>query len=171
MSADVRVIVISGTMGSGKTTVLAEASDILTARGVMHAAIDLDALGVAYAPDTALIDLAYRNLSSVWKNYAALGTPRLSLAGAIESLDEFNRIRAVIPDAALVVCRLKARLATMEQRVSLREPGMLHDKLVARVADLDTILDGARLEDFSLINDDRSVTDVATELLTRAGWI
>jgi hypothetical protein len=31
-------------MGSGKTTVLGEASDILSAGGVVHAAIDLDAM-------------------------------------------------------------------------------------------------------------------------------
>jgi hypothetical protein len=171
MSADVEVIVITGTMGSGKTTVLAEASDILTARGVTHAAIDLDALGIAHVPDRPSIDFAYPNLLSVWTNYAAVGIRRLLLAGALESLDELDHIRAVIPDATVVICRLKARLEIMQQRVSIREPGMLHDELVARVAHLETILDRARLEDFALANDDRSVSDVATELLTRAGWI
>jgi len=171
MSADVRVIVVTGTMGSGKTTVMAEAADILMARGVMHAAIDLDALGIAHVPDNALIDIAYRNLASVWTNYAALGITRLLLAGAIESLAELNRIRDVIPGSAIVVSRLKAALETMEQRVSVREPGILHDTLVARVAELEKSLDRVRLEDFTLVNDDRSVTDVATELLTRAGWI
>jgi hypothetical protein len=167
----VHLIVITGTMGSGKTTVMAEASDILMTRGVTHAAIDLDALAIAYQPDTALIDLAYRNLSAVWTNYAALGIPRLLLAGAIESRDEFNRIRTAIPDSRIVVCRLRARLTTMQQRVALREPGMLHDTLVARVAALDASLDRVQLEDFTISNDDRPVTEVATELLTRAGWI
>jgi hypothetical protein len=171
MSADVQVIVITGTMGSGKTTVLGEASDILTARGVTHAAIDLDALGIAHVPERPSIDFAYRNLSSVWTNYAGVGIRRLLLAGALENVDELNRIRTAIPEARVVICRLRAGLETMQQRVSVREPGMLHDVLVARVADLDTILDRARLEDFALANDDRPVTDVATELLTRAGWM
>jgi predicted kinase len=171
MTADVRVIVITGTMGSGKTTVLGEASDILTARGIVHAAIDLDGLAVAYAPETALTDVAYRNLSSVWQNYAATGITRLLLAGAIENREELSRVAAAIPHSAIVICRLTAGLETMQQRVSLREPGMLHDTFVARVAELETILDHAGLEEFSLFNDDRSVTDVATELLTRAAWI
>jgi adenylate kinase len=47
MSPSVPVIIITGTMGSGKTTVLGEASDILTARGVNHAGVDLDTLGSA----------------------------------------------------------------------------------------------------------------------------
>ena len=40
----VPVIVITGNMGAGKTTILAEASDLLTAGGIVHAAIDLDTL-------------------------------------------------------------------------------------------------------------------------------
>jgi predicted ATP-binding protein involved in virulence len=39
------LLIITGTMGAGKTTVLGEASDILALRGIVHAAIDLDALG------------------------------------------------------------------------------------------------------------------------------
>jgi adenylylsulfate kinase len=167
----VLLIVITGTMGSGKTTVMAEASDILMARGMMHAAIDLDALSIAHVPGTELTDLVYRNLSSVWTNYAALGIDRLLLAAAVENCGELNKIRAVLPDAATVICRLTASLQTMEERVSVREPGMLHDTFVARVAELDAILETARLEDFSLPNDDRRVSEVATELLTRAGWI
>ena len=46
-----RVLVISGSMGAGKTTVMGEASDILSARGVAHAAFDLDALGIVLLPD------------------------------------------------------------------------------------------------------------------------
>jgi len=37
-------------MGAGKTAVLGEASDILAQRQIIHAAIDLDALGVAHLP-------------------------------------------------------------------------------------------------------------------------
>ncbi|PYS43204.1 MAG: hypothetical protein DMG14_01560 [Acidobacteria bacterium] len=44
------MIVISGTMGSGKTTVLSEASDILSSSGVVHAVIDLDGLGIGELP-------------------------------------------------------------------------------------------------------------------------
>jgi uridine kinase len=47
----VKAILISGTMGSGKTTVLSEASDILLSKCIVHAAIDLDTLGIAHLPD------------------------------------------------------------------------------------------------------------------------
>ena len=47
------LVLISGSMGSGKTSVLGEASDLLTTNGVVHAAIDLDALGAAHLPPGA----------------------------------------------------------------------------------------------------------------------
>ena len=171
MGTDVRVIVISGSMGSGKTTVLSEASDVLGAAAVVHAAIDMDALGVAHLPEEAWADLVYRNLAAVWGNYAAAGVTRLLLAEAIENRAALDRIRKAIPGCELVVCRLKAKPETMQQRVSMREPGMLRETFVARVLELEALLDEAHLEDFALANDGGSVTDVARELLVRAGWI
>jgi hypothetical protein len=47
------LLIISGTMGAGKTSVLGEASDILALQGIPHAAIDWDALGVAHLPPAA----------------------------------------------------------------------------------------------------------------------
>jgi predicted kinase len=168
---DVKVIVISGSMGSGKTTVMMEASDLLAAANVIHAAIDLDGLGIGHVPEGAWPDLAYRNLASVWENYAAAGATRLLLAEAVESHSELDRIRKVIPNCEVVVCRLRANLETMQRRVLAREPGMLQNTFVARVAELEALLDAAHVEDFSLGNDDRSITDVAREVLIRAGWL
>jgi hypothetical protein len=167
----VKLIVITGSMGSGKTTVMAEASDILTAADVAHAAIDLDALGVAHVPGGASFDLAYRNLASVWANYAFAGVTRLLLAEAVENRDELDRIVRAIPASEVVVCRLTARRETMEQRVRVREPGMLQACLVGRVGELDACLDAAHLEDFRLDNDDTPVTGTARALLERAGWM
>ena len=167
----VRVLVISGSMGSGKTTVMAEASDILAARGVAHAAIDLDALGIVHVPEVMSHDLMYRNLASIWGNYAAAGVNRLLLAYAVESRAELDRLRQTLPAAEITVCRLRAKLETMQRRVRLREPGFLQSRFVARVAELETLIDGAGVEDLSLSNDDCSVTDVAHEILMRAGWL
>ena len=50
MCAMESLLIITGTMGAGKTSVLGEASDILALRGIAHAAIDLDALGLAHLP-------------------------------------------------------------------------------------------------------------------------
>lgn len=165
------MLVLSGSMGSGKTTVMAEASDILTARGIVHAAIDLDALGIARLPDEAPDDLSYKNLASVCANYAGAGVRRLLIAVAVEDRAALDRVREAVPEAEVVVCRLKASLPTMQQRVLLREPGMLQEKLVARAAELELLLDRTRIEDFAIRNEDGSVTKVANEMLARAGWL
>jgi hypothetical protein len=47
----------------------------------------------------------------------------------------------------------------------------LQQQFVARVAELETLLDRAGVEDFAIGNAGRSVTDVAREMLTRAGWL
>ena len=71
-----------------------------------------------------------------------------------------------------MVCRLRARLETMQRRVREREPGMLQEEFVARVAEeLEASLDAGGVEDFSVENDGRSVTAVAREVLRRAGWL
>ena len=172
MSAEVPVLVITGTMGSGKTTMLGEASDLLVARGVVHAAVDLDTLGMGHLPDAPWTDLPYRNLASVWQNYANVGATRLLIAEAVENAGELDRIREAIPGAQILVCRLIASLDTMRRRVLLREPGMLRDAFVARVAELETLIDAAALGDFSLAtDDDRTVTETALEMLSLAKWI
>ena len=158
-------------MGSGKTTVMAEASDLLSAAGIVHAAIDLDALGVGYLPKNTWSDLTYRSLASVWVNYLAVGISRLLIAEAVENHGEFDLIRNAIPGAEILVCRLKARLATMQQRVRAREPGMLREQLVTRVVNLEALLDAARVEHFDVKNDDVPVTEVARFVLVRAGWL
>jgi dephospho-CoA kinase len=165
-----RVIIITGSMGAGKTTVLAEASDLLTKHGVAHAAIDLDALSVSHLPGASPADLGYANLGAVWTNYAAAGAARVLVAAALESRAELTRMKAVIPDAEIIVCRLRAPLETMKERVRLREPGMHQEKFVARVADLERLLDAAALEDFALMNS-ASVTAVAREMLVKSGWL
>jgi gluconate kinase len=167
----VKVVVISGSMGSGKTTVMAEASDLLTASDIAHAAIDLDALGVGHLRNDAWNDLTYQNLASLWANYSAAGVTKLLIAEAVENRAELDLIRKAIPGSQIIVCRLKVRLETMQQRVFAREPGMLQEQLVARVAALEASLDAAGVEDFSIENDDGAVTDVARAVLVRAGWL
>lgn len=166
------MLIITGAMGAGKTTVLGEASDILALRRIAHAAIDLDALGLAHIPPAAGNDeVMYRNLQCVWENYASLGVKRLLLARAMENRAELELCRGIVSAANTVVCRLTASMETMQKRVKMRESGVSQGKYVARVAKLNVILDCARLEDFTITNEIRSLTEVAQEMLVKAGWI
>lgn len=167
----IRVLVISGSMGAGKTTVLGEASDVLAARRIPHAAIDLDALYAVLLPDESARQLTLQNLATVFGNFVAAGIERLLLAVAVESRADLQALRASMNEPELVVCRLRARPETMQRRIRLREPGMHQEQFVARSESLDAVLSTANVEDFTTLNDDRDVTEVAEEVLRRAGWI
>jgi hypothetical protein len=106
----------------GKTTVMTEASDLLAASGVVHAAIDADTLGVVHLPGASSTDIMYRNLEAVWRTFAAAGVNRLLLAQAVACRGDIERIRAAVPTANITVCRLTASLETMRRRIQLREP-------------------------------------------------
>jgi hypothetical protein len=166
-----RVLVISGSMGAGKTAVLGEASDLLSALGVIHAAIDLDWLNAGRFPETAPKVLVFENLGAVWRNFAAQGIDRLLVAYAIVSASEIEEIRRAIPESKVVLARLTADLAVMQQRVRDRETGMLRDAYVARSAELNGLLDAAQIQEITISNQARSITEVARELLVEAGWL
>jgi hypothetical protein len=159
-------------MGAGKTTILGEASDLLSARGIVHAAIDLDAVNAPLLPDATARELTLQNLAAICANVRAAGIDRLLLAEAVESRADLERIAAAAGARSTVVCRVTADLATLQRRVRAREPGMLQEQLAARARELDAILSAAAVEDFTVANDGgHSVTAVARELLQRAGWL
>jgi hypothetical protein len=176
------LLLITGTMGAGKTSVMREASDILARRQIVHAAIDLDALGTAHLPSnggspagvisaTPSDGVMYENLRSVCWNYAVLGVQRFLVARAFENAAQLKLCREIIPAVHTMVCRLTASLATMERRVEIRDSGISQLELVARVPELNAILDRARLEDFVVANENRLLTQTAIEMLVKAGWI
>jgi hypothetical protein len=129
------LLIITGTMGAGKTAVLGEASDILARRQIVHAAIDMDALGLAHLSSAASdgVMIMFENLRSVCGNYAAVGVQKFLVARAIEDAAQLKLCREIIPAANAVVCRLAASVETMKRRVETRELGILQPEYVARL--------------------------------------
>ena len=173
MPKTVPLLIISGSMGAGKTTVLSEASDLLAQAGIAHAAIDLDWLTVMHPQQDAYGQhLAIANLAAIWPNYVAAGAERLIVARVVEYEHELDLYRAAVPGARIVVCRLTAPLTLMHERLRVREPGMFQDQALARSTELAGILERAAIEDFTVGNGPgRQVGEVAYEVLTRAGWL
>jgi hypothetical protein len=90
----------------------------------------------------------------------------------VENRSEIRRYQKAVPGAEVLVCRLTAPPDKMQERVRVREPGMFQAQAIDRAVELAGILELAKAEDFTVDNSgERSVTEVAREMLTRAGWL
>lgn len=169
------MLLLSGSMGAGKTTVMGEVSDLLIEADVSHACVDFDGLALIHphAPeDPHGSMLAFRNLKSIWANYRAAGIERLVIAAVIERRSELAQYEEAVRGAEIMLCRLLAPLATMHDRLRSRDPGIYLPQFLARSTELDGILAAGRIEDFTVDNGPgRHITDVAREVLQRAGWL
>jgi chloramphenicol 3-O-phosphotransferase len=169
----VEVLFLTGQPGAGKTAVAKEISDLLWKIREPHAVIDIDELCRGVLP-TKTPDfnrsLAVANLSAVWANFYAAGVRRMILARILESQDDLDVFGGAIPGAQVTVCLLRVPEATIQQRITEREPGSsrafllsLTTRTAERIASLD--LPGIQVD-----NDQRPVNEVAREILERAGW-
>ena len=169
----VPVLLVTGPVGAGKTSVIEEIFDQLAARGVAHAVVDVDAVAMCWpsgAGDRFNQRMAIRNLAAVWRNYAAGGADRLVLARVLESRAELEDYRAAIPGADIRVCRLAASLPALRERVARRETGSSYESLVRRAAELAASMERSDVADFVVGTTGRTVRQAASEVLRKAGW-
>jgi hypothetical protein len=170
----VAVVIVSGTLGAGKTAVTDEMSVLLQEAGMPHAIIDVDHLGNAFPPppeDPWNERLATANVAALWCNFRDRGVRKLVLARAIRSPDHLEGYRRVIPGARVTVVRLTASPTTIRSRLGEWERGSLREWFLERSDALTAELEAAAVEDFVVSNDDRPVREVAGEILDRLGWI
>src|SRR6476620_5291439 len=117
------LLIVTGPVGVGKTTVAYEVSTLMAAAELPHACIDMDTLRSCYpAPigDRFNVALGLRNLAAVWANCRAVGATSLVVADFIESRDELRGYREAVPGATISVVRLRATLSTLTGRVTQR---------------------------------------------------
>ncbi|TDD47231.1 hypothetical protein E1286_18320 [Nonomuraea terrae] len=147
-------LLITGTVGVGKTSAADAAGDLLAGAGVPNAVIDLDWLRRAWPapPDDPFHGaLTLRNLRAVAVNFLAAGAERLVLAGVIESRDERLRHEEALA-VPLTVCRVRVALPEVRRRLAARhadDPGGL-DWHLARAGELSAILDVAQVADYTV---------------------
>ncbi|MEO5511337.1 MAG: hypothetical protein ABIS27_11965 [Longimicrobiales bacterium] len=167
----VPVLILSGTVGVGKTTVLNEVHDVLSGARVPHACIDRDAYALSWPARGAFNQHAVlQNVAAVWANFSAAGAERLVIAGVVEQAEDLKDYRRAVPGARLTVCQLAAAEATRCARLQAREAGESLEWHLRRTVELQQIFDETPLYDFTVTNEDGPVRPVALEILTLAGW-
>jgi len=166
------VLIISGPVGVGKTTIGEEVSNILMARGIPHSLIDMDCLAETYPrADRFGTQLALKNLRDVWANCIEAGSRNLILPRVIESREDLESIRQAIPNAAPIVCRLRAGDNTLIERVTKREIGSGLDWHQRRSLELAKILDHDAPTDFVVETDNRSIIEIAEDIVGKVEWV
>ena len=167
-------LLINGTVGAGKTSVAEMVGDVLTEAGVPNAVIDLDWLRRSWPSpdgDRFNVAMALRNLSSVARNYRDAGAVRIVLAGVIETRVERDRHEDAL-GVPLSVCRLRVDLPLVRARLAQRHEGegaVLQWHLV-RSGELDTILEAAAIDDFTVGATNLSLSSTAKMVLSTIGW-
>lgn len=166
------VLILSGSLGSGKTAVAGAVHDVLSTQHVPHACLDLDVLAYSWPPVEPYNEgLVIDGLGKLWPIYKAAGAERLVLARVIETRDGLRRYADAIGNAEVVVCRLVASEETRKARLRSREDGPTLEHHLARTVELEEILEHAAVEDFVVVNEGQPVESVAKAILARAGWV
>lgn len=166
------VLVVTGPVGVGKSTVLNEAEVILASAGLSHAAVvmhEIARCGPAAPGDPWNEQLMWRNLAALWSNYSAQGVDRLLLEWLIERREQLHPINAAVPNATITIARLRAPLEVIEGRISRREPDPDGELSAARW--WAPRMDNWHYEDFLVDASGPSVREIAAEVLRIAGWL
>jgi len=175
-----RVLIVNGTMGSGKTTIAAAVHGLLQQRGAHSAYVDADFLCEAQpapAHDPFNQGLLFDNLASIAPHYRSRGYGCMIIPRVIEDAEDRDRYARAFasPEAGpaeVVVVRVDAPEQVRLDRLSAREPeGYWQEFSHARTVALDAVLQALDLDDAVVDNaGDRDRLVVAAEVLDRAGW-
>lgn len=166
------MLLVTGPVGVGKSAVLHEADELLNGAEIPHATVVLEEIARCWPPAKAERrngPIAYRNLASLWPNFAAQGAQRLLLEQILEKRSQLRHLRDALPTAAVTVVRLHAPLALIEERLRTREPYPDSELRAARW--LTPRMDRGRVENHVVENGRRPLREVATEVLRSAHWL
>lgn len=173
MTAPIPVLLLTGPVGVGKSTVASEAARLLRDAAVPHALVDLAGIGTCWpAPADDLWNerLTHRNLACMWSNFQRAGADRLILARVLEHRSLLRPILEAVPGTAVTVVRLQAPLAVLQARIRARQasdPGWF----LEAAAHTAQVLERARVEDHLVDTADRPAGEVAEEVLRLVGWL
>lgn len=171
--AAVEIVVLSGTVGAGKSTVALALRDLLLAQGVVAADVDVDAVATRSPappgdPFNERVVVAY--LAAMRPRWEDAGVEVLILPRVVETVDQRDDYARALGRPVRVV-RIDAAGPTRHRRLLDRhEPGAEQDWHLARTDVLAAILVAAAVEELVVDNDGRTPHAVAEEVATAFGW-
>jgi adenylylsulfate kinase-like enzyme len=170
----VPVLVITGAVGVGKTTVSYEVRLQLRDAGVSCVLID-DEFALFHprpTEDPTGRQTSTRALASLWSVYREAGIERLLLASVLESSADLDRIREAVPGADIQVFLLTASLSTLEQRIRAGKVPTALQWCLDRSKSLVERWEQEPLAHAQVIDaGDPLPAEIAAEVVSRSGWL
>jgi adenylylsulfate kinase len=166
-----RAVLVTGTIGSGKTAVATEIGEILEEEGITCAIVDLDWLGWVHLGRDPIDELIASNLAAIVPNYHAAGVRHYVFARSIGRPEQVGALRGVLDGASLVVVRLTGSKDTIFGRLRKRDEGRILQEHLAQAVQFESEQAQTQVADFDVSTDGRSLRDVATDVLSRLGWV
>jgi hypothetical protein len=167
-------ILLTGTVGAGKTTVLTEIGEMLDAAEAPYALVDLDWLAwirPAEGSGATVTGVLCENLRHVATTFRSAGIRRIAVARAIRDPGEVEAIRVALGVDRLTVVRLTAALPTIELRLRARDRGAQLTEHLLEAQAFSAAAEAAGIGDVVLRTDDADPTAVARAAMTQAKWI
>ena len=168
------LVLISGPVGVGKTTVAQELSSLLVAKTIAHTFVDLDALTHTYPrsiDDPFGQALALKNLHAVWGNAQAHNPRLLLIARVIETEAGARKIAETVSLDRYSLIQLRARDETLIDRVRKRETGAGRAWHEARAIELSRSLSETSFADHIFETDGLNPTEIAKEIVETLGLV
>jgi dephospho-CoA kinase len=175
MITSLPVVVVTGTIGVGKTAIAMTMSEILHDLGIRHGLLEVDWLGEVYPPpdpdDPYSTRFAMSNLAAIWPHYLEVQISRAIVTMTIENHEELDALKAALSSADVTVIRLEASAETRAERIRRRELGALLDHFLVKTDPLARLMQSLEIGDLVIQNDGHKPQAVANEILTRLGWL
>lgn len=162
--ATVPMVIITGPVGVGKTTVAEALGNHLESSGTAYWLMDVDRL-TDFAPrspgDRFGSGLSAAGIASLWPVMRSAGVRVVILPRVVESRQEVERLRAAVPGAVSLMVRLRASLETLESRIRGRADGPQQVWDLQRTHELLPMMEASDPNDMVVDTEGRSPDEIA----------
>lgn len=167
-----RAIIITGPVGSGKSSTAKALAELLEHNDVSCALIDMDAIHWFHptpADDPFGSEVGFRHLKVMANTYRELGIPLLILADVIET--DANGHQQAMPDYPVLTIRLDVAFDRLRDRLQSREVESQVPWHLDRARELQDIMVRNGVGDIVLPVDSETTEEVAAEIAHRLALI
>jgi tRNA uridine 5-carbamoylmethylation protein Kti12 len=175
---NIELLVLNGSPGSGKSTLMDAISEYLRAAKVTCAVIDVDEIARVYLSEERPFEwkkeFMWANLKAIWPNYIAIGDIKIIIPCVLDDEVNLEALKDATPDSKLTICKLVVPLEVLKQRVSEREPNDYWRERLNGLVDQYNQQEQSnpgKYADFEVSTHNKSVEETTIEIITKLGWL